>query len=439
MIWGRLGNCYPTAVLMVESGIRAAALPRVSDFGVRVLSGPDAGREAAAKNGRLSIGTAQGSDLRLGDRAVAQDQLELIATGDGILVRDLGGAPTTKLGGHLIKEMVVREPIELGIGQTRIQLHFGTEARAIDPTRFGELVGGSPAMREVFALLRRAAPSLAPILIGGESGTGKELAARAVHANSLRAVGSFEVVDCAGLSPRRIESELFGHEPESVSNAQGDGAGAFERAYGGTLFLDELAELPLELQPRLLRALSQREIRRNGGVLRRNTDVRIVASTSRDLRADVKEGRFRPELYYRVAVVQIALPPLRERLEDLPLLLSAVLDDISPGRSVPPDFDLERLSRHTWPGNVRELRNFIEQLLVLGTVPPVESDFDSVPPSTSGMSALPLHAALECFERDYTLRVLEENGGNVARAARRAGVNRATMFRIISKHGIKKA
>jgi DNA-binding NtrC family response regulator len=424
---------------MVESGVRAAALTRISDFGVRVLSGPDAGREASAKSGRLSIGSSPGSDLRLGDRSIGQDEVELIATGDGILLRDRGAVPSIKLGGHLIKEMVVREPIELGIGHARVQLHFGTETRAIDPTRFGELVGGSESMREVFALLRRAAPSLAPILISGESGTGKELAARAVHANSLRAVGSFEVVDCAGLSPRRIESELFGYEPESPSNARGDGAGAFERAYGGTLFLDELAELPLELQPRLLRAISQREIRRNGGIQRRHTDVRIVASTSRDLRADVKEGRFRPELYYRVAVVQITLPPLRERIEDLPLLLAAVLDDIGPGRDLPAEFDLEQLSRHSWPGNVRELRNYLEQMLVLGTVPHIDVGFESSVPSASGLSALPLHAALECFERDYTLRVLEENGGNVARAARRAGVNRATMFRIISKHGIKKA
>jgi DNA-binding NtrC family response regulator len=296
------------------------------------------------------------------------------------------------------------------------------------------------------------------VLVTGESGTGKELAARAVHTASPRAHQPFEVVDCGGLPPTLIESELFGHERGAFTGATSDREGAFERADGGTLFLDELGELPLELQPKLLRALGEREIRRVGAKRVRKVDVRVVAATNRDLRREVNAGRFRADLFYRLAVIQVRMPPLRDRLDDLPLLVRGLLEGIARERGlmahVEPDQELlDSLARHTWPGNVRELRNYLEQLLILRVPPPFAGQ--EAPPSRAtaaaapagaagsfeGLDKLPLRTAkselLERFERHYVERLLEQTGGNVAEAARRAGVDRVTLFRTIRRHGLR--
>jgi two-component system, NtrC family, response regulator GlrR len=201
--------------------------------------------------------------------------------------------------------------------------------------------------------------------------------------------------------------------------------------------LDELGELPLELQPKLLRVIGEREVRRLGGSKTRSVDVRLVAATNRDLRRDVNAGRFRSDLYYRLAVVQVHLPPVRERLDDLPLLVAALLNSISPGVTAPAELDLERLHRHDWPGNVRELRNYLEQVLVLRTLPAFPGDETARELPLEGIESLPLHLALGRFERSYVTRLLEAASGNVAEAARRAGVNRATMFRLINKLGMR--
>jgi DNA-binding NtrC family response regulator len=316
-----------------------------------------------------------------------------------------------------------------------------------DRAAFGQLIGASPAMRRVYTLLERSAPTTAPVLITGESGTGKELAARAIHDQSDRRGGPFEVVDCGGLPPTLIESELFGHDKGAFTNATLDRAGAFERADGGTIFLDELGELPLELQPKLLRALGERQIRRIGGRQVRTVDVRVVAATNRDLRREVNAGTFRSDVFYRLAVIQVHLPPLRERIDDLPMLVHVLLQRICDERSVeahvePDDGLLATLARHHWPGNIRELRNYLEQLVILKVAP----DLGQTEPSSDGgfddLQRLPLRSAkeqlVERFERRYLAALLAETCGNVAEAARRAGVDRGTLFRTMRRYGLSR-
>jgi DNA-binding NtrC family response regulator len=289
------------------------------------------------------------------------------------------------------------------------------------------------------------------VLITGESGTGKELAARAVHAASPRASKPFEVVDCGGLPPTLVESELFGHERGAFTGAVSEREGAFERADGGTLFLDELGELPLEVQPKLLRVLGEGEVRRVGGKKTKKVDVRVVAATNRDLRREINVGQFRGDLYYRLAVIQVRMPALRERLDDLPSLVMALFERILKDRGVQAEIDLDEdfwtpLATYAWPGNVRELRNYLEQLLILRVAPPLEgaSDVAERAPGAllEGLDQLPWHNAkselIERFERQYISTLLAQTHGNIAEAARRAGVDRGTLFRTIRRLGLKR-
>ncbi len=454
-------NSESSTLLVTQGTVPAISVPC---FRVAVVAGPDAGAEAVSEEGRITVGTAEGATLRLTDPTVSRFHAEIEATAAGIVVRDLGSTNGTLAGAITVREVVVRAPLEIEVGRSRLRLLLGAERAAI-PTHaqasMGGLLGASAAMRAVFDALERAAPTTAPVLVTGESGTGKELAARAVHTSSPRAHQPFEVVDCGGLPPTLIESELFGHERGSFTGASSDREGAFERAEGGTIFLDELGELPLELQPKLLRALGEHEIRRVGGKRTKRVDVRVVAATNRDLRREVNAGRFRADLYFRLAVIEIRMPALRDRLEDLPLLVRGLLEAIAHERGlvahVEPDHELlEALSRHTWPGNVRELRNYLEQLLILRVPPPFSGQEapsaspagDALarlpggpPPSFEGLERLPLRTAkselLERFERHYVERLLEQTGGNVAEAARRAGIDRVTLFRTIRRYGLR--
>jgi DNA-binding NtrC family response regulator len=440
--------------LVVEGSGKTLVLsfPR---YRVRVLSGPDAGLEAQSVEGRLIVGTADGAHLRLTDPTVSRYHVDFDATAQGVVVRDLGSTNQTLVGGVRVHEIVVTRDVELELGHTRVHLGFAADRATVEtPSQpeYGGLIGQSPAMKMVFAALEKASPTNAPVLITGESGTGKELAARAIHEASPRSKGPFEVVDCGGLPGTLIESELFGHERGAFTGASGEREGAFERAEGGTLFLDELGELPLELQPKLLRALGEGEIRRIGGKRTQQVDVRIVAATNRDLRRHVNSGQFRADLFYRLAVIQIRMPPLRERLADLPLLVRAILSSIAKDRELdvhiePDQALLDTLSRHSWPGNVRELRNYLEQLIILRMAPSLDGDPAKARPPLQGdapyegLQKLPLRMAkaelLERFERQYVTQLLEQTGGNVAEAARRAGVDRVTLFRTIRRYGLK--
>jgi len=440
-----------STILVDRSG--QLAICKAPRFTIEVVTGPDQGVTASAVDGRILVGTADGVQLKLTDPTVSRFHVELSATAEGIAVRDLGSTNGTAVSRLLVREAVARGDVEMRFGKTKARLVLGRahdEVTASAQGSFGAMIGASPAMRRVYSLLERAAPTTAPVLITGESGTGKELAAHALHDASSRSGGPYEVVDCGGLPPTLIESELFGHERGAFTNAIHARAGAFERADGGTLFLDELGELPIELQPKLLRALGEREIRRIGGSEVNKVDVRVVAATNRDLRREVNAGSFRSDLFFRLAVIQVELPPLRERLDDLPLLVRSLLERIAREREVsahiePDDKLLRSLSRHRWPGNVRELRNYLEQLVILRVAPELP---DAGPqPSTTAedpfvqLQQLPLRTAkqqlMDRFERAYLERLLDDTGGNVAEAARRAGVDRGTLFRTIRRCGIK--
>jgi len=426
----------------------------VRAFGAEVIDGPDKGARATSTEGRLTVGTADDATLRLTDSTVSRYHLELEAAVDGVVLRDLGSTNGTAIGTMMVREGRLTETAVLKLGRSKVQITLDG-ARATLPlsssVSYGALLGASAAMRQVYATLARAAPTTASVLILGESGTGKELAARAVHQESDRAARPFEVVDCGGLPPTLIESELFGHERGAFTGAAGDREGAFERADGGTIFLDELGELPLDVQPKLLRALGESEVRRVGGRRSRKVDVRVVAATNRDLRREVNAGRFRADLYYRLAVIQVRMPALRERLEDLEVLVPALVKRIcaerrvAPGVSVPEEF-VEMLGQHTWPGNVRELRNYLEQYVILEATPPFAADEGADEGGgegalVRGLEALPLRAAkaelTDRFERWYLSRLLADTRGNVAEAARRAGVDRGTVFRSMRRIGLR--
>jgi DNA-binding NtrC family response regulator len=298
------------------------------------------------------------------------------------------------------------------------------------------------------AWVKRAGRSDASVLVTGESGTGKELVARAIHERSPRAEGPFVTVDCGALAPSLVASELFGHERGAFTGADRQRTGALERADGGTLFLDELGELPLELQPALLGALERRAFSRVGGDAEIAVDVRVVAATNRDLRADINEGAFRLDLFYRVAVLKLALPPLRERREDIPVLVRAFLDELDPEGAAASLFGpvtLEALAAQRWPGNVRELRN-----MVLASVALEEITLPDESPLSKGeggadpfgdLHGLPFkrarRQALERFERVFLRRLLEDAEDNVSRAARESGLDRSYLFSLLKRHKLR--
>jgi two-component system response regulator HydG len=323
------------------------------------------------------------------------------------------------------------------------------------------VIGRSPAMAQVFELVKKAARSEANILVVGESGTGKELIARAVHANSPRAAQAFVPVDCASLPENLLESELFGHEKGAFTGAVRTKPGLMEVAGGGTLFLDEIGDLPVSLQVKLLRALQERQIRRVGGTALIDVDVRVVSATNRNLRESAAKGQFREELYYRVNVIEIRLPPLRERAGDVRLLAHAFLKRYGPGRVHGYDDPaVTALEAYTWPGNVRELQNVVERACALaegdtitrrdlpdhvlagGVRPsPPGAPGPAVASHLAGTTALGLKEAkdrwMAVLEASYLKELLDRNDGNISAAAKAAGIDRKTFHRLVNKHQIR--
>ena len=314
----------------------------------------------------------------------------------------------------------------------------------------GEMVGKSPAMREIFGLVERIAPTDATVLIEGETGTGKDLIARTLHQLSPRRGAAFIVVDCGAVAGTLIESELFGHEKGSFTGAVAARQGAFELASGGTVFLDELGELSLDLQPKLLRVLEQRELRRVGGTKTMKVDLRVVAATRKDLRSEVEKGKFREDLYFRLNVVPITAPPLRDRREDIPLLIDAMLTRLAPGGGIAlSDASRAALMAHDWPGNVRELRNVIERALALGTDPGLLVAPLGGEPVAKGAQireGLEFEPGLsfretkekwnELFERRYLTWLIRRADGNISKAARDADMDRKYLHKLLRKYGI---
>jgi transcriptional regulator with PAS, ATPase and Fis domain len=413
-------------------------------FQLSVQHGQDVGRVCDVNAGRARIGAAPGSDLRLADKAVSRIHCELFMTKEGLRVRDCGSKNGTWLNGVQVVEAMVGHGALLTVGATGLRITYASTPGQLQISAhdtFGSLVGTSVEMRRIYTILERVAPTERTVLIQGETGTGKELVARAIHEASNRSKASFVTIDCSALSESLIESELFGHAKGAFTGAERERAGLFEQANGGTLFLDEIGELPLSLQPRLLRALESREIRRVGGNRSEPIDVRVVAATHRRLEQAVNEGRFREDLYYRLAVVELHVPPLRSRAEDIPLLAAAFYERFSDGATMPPEWT-QLLMQRSWPGNVRELRNFVERSLVLGISH--DASGNSLPGAIVGseqkgaandLLQLPLKEARvawgERFELEYLLMLMQRADGNVTRAAELAGINRRTLQRML--------
>jgi DNA-binding NtrC family response regulator len=414
------------------------------------MAGPDAGKHAAVGTAPLVVGAHKSCDLVLADARVSSRHLEIRVAAEGVHVRDLGSTNGTVWQGARVREAVVPSGAVLELGQTRIKLEAQNRMRLPPSERraFGGLVGKSLAMREVFAVLELASPTDATILLEGESGTGKEVAARAIHDHSKRAGGPFVVVDGGALAPELAESQLFGHKKGSFTGAVADRPGAFVEATGGTLFLDEVGELPLNVQPKLLRALEQRVVTPLGSDRPVNVDVRIVAATHRDLEAMVAAGSFRFDLFHRLAVVHVAIPPLRDRLEDLEELVEHFYRTRGERVAGIGGENLERLRRHPWPGNVRELRNVLERAWALSASS--SSDFAAlnlwlapraeVAEDDALDAHLPFKEAkerwIEGFERRYLAAVYARFGGNITRAAEHAGINRRHFRELLKKHGL---
>ncbi len=359
----------------------------VQGIRVEVTRGPDTGRVCLATSGTISVGTADGNDLVLTDETVSRYHLELSHRGDRISVVDHGSTNGTISGSVAISSATVAPGTALSLGRTSIRVEDSAilELEVHDQDQLADLRGRSPVMLALMAQVKRAARSDASILLLGETGSGKEVVARAIHESSPRAAKPFETVDCGALAPTLIASELFGHERGAFTGAEQQHAGAFERAQGGTLFLDEIGELPAPLQATLLGALERRSFRRLGGTHPIDVDVRVVCATNRDLRAEVNQGTFRQDLYYRIAVVLLRIPPLRERAEDIPLLIEHFLREAGGSGGIDelfPPSAREGLAQHRWPGNVRELRNFVEAALAMGVVP--VSTRAASPPAVAG-------------------------------------------------------
>ena len=403
-----------------------------------VLSGPDQGKQLDLEAGSYRVGKAPESSLVLTDRKVSRRHVELEVRADGVLVRDLGSRNGSFHQGARFTQVTVGAGAVIRVGDSELKLVSRERGQRILPSseeRFGGLVGRSLAMREVFALLQRVAESDAPVLIAGETGTGKEVCAEAIHAASARTGGPFVVCDCASLAPTLVESELFGHVRGAFTGADRARDGSFVQAHGGTLFIDEIGELDVESQPRLLRAIDARKVKPVGAGGYRAVDVRVIAATNRDLRAEVKARRFREDLYHRLSVLTVTLPPLRERKEDLPLLIRS----FSAKQPLAPAPDAEALLlEYDWPGNVRELRNVVERARSMSSGATLEAAALGL--GEGGAAPRTFHEAkdrlIANWERAYVADLLKRTRGNVSRAARVAGLDRVSLHRLIKKHGI---
>ena len=416
-----------------------------------VVKGADQGLVVELPGPESRIGSGDDCDLVLRDPTVSRLHLVVRIEGEAIRVTDAGSRNGTLLDSIRVVDAYARPDSTLTLGGTTLRLRMLSDVVELPLSlreRVGGMIGRSVAMRRVFAMIERVARSDQTILVEGETGTGKELAAEAIHDESRRDGASFVVFDCGAVSASLIESELFGHVRGAFTGAVADRPGAFEAASGGTLFLDEIGELPLDLQPKLLRALEQQQIRRVGSNTPRQVDVRIVAATNRALATEVDRGRFREDLYYRLAVIPLRLPPLRERLGDIPLLIRHFEKQLQgrPGSRVTPPLSeglIDAFAARAWPGNVRELRNEVARAVSLGA--DLVRGGGAPAPSPAIGAAVDLSELLfsgreriaEAYERAYIEAALRQTGGNVSRAAELAGVNRKFIQRAMKRYGLR--
>ena len=437
----------------VPSGLRRVPSSRLEVKVVRE-AGERVSRVVSLDGERFQIGSHSGNDLVLTDPRVSRFHCRVSRAERAWRIQDAGSLNGTFLGEVSVRDADLPARAEIRLGDSVIELSeapAATDVDVLDQATFGEMFGQSRAMQRLFALIEKVAASDSSALVMGESGTGKELIASEIVRRGDRSKKPFIIVDCSAIAPSLVDSELFGHVRGAFTGAARDRVGAFEAANGGTVFLDEIGELPLELQPKLLRALENREIRRLGENEARKIDVRVIAATNRELAREVNQGRFREDLYYRLSVVTIHVPPLRERREDIALLVRAFLAAIG-GRQEPNLFDeeaLTRLTRYDWPGNVRELRNYVERCIVLRSALPTD-DTATIPPRGAAEALadggavdldIPFREAKErtivAFERKYVEALMAWSGGNISRAARRANMDRMNLYRILQRSGLR--
>ncbi len=381
----------------------------------------------------LIVGSDPACDVIIRDAAVSARHVELEPTPRGVVLRDLGSKNGTRVNGSQVEGALLRAACTLGIGTTRLSID-----EELDPAgaRFGALLGESGVMRALFAKAMRIAASDATVLIDGETGTGKGVLAQAIHDASPRRSGPFLVLDCGAIPATLIESELFGHEKGAFTGADRARPGLFEAARGGTVFLDEIGELPATLQPRLLRALEERAVRRIGATHPTRLDVRIIAATHKNLRLAVKNNELRADLFYRLTSVHLRMPSLRERPDDIPLLATAFHRALT-GEAPDPAL-LAALAARSFDGNVRELKSAIEQVVLLGDV-----QSDAPPPAalaTGEPISTPFRVAkqsiVESWEREYLRRLLAHVDGNVSAAARTARMDRNHLRTLLDRYDL---
>ena len=402
----------------------------------------------------IVVGRENGAQLVLEDDEVSAMHCELRASEGGVLVRDLKSTNGTFVGTLRVQESTITQRAEIIVGQTKLIVEPDPKKR-VDlgfSDHFGTLVGASPLMRRVFSILEKVAPTPLSVLIMGETGTGKEGVAKSVHDASPRKTRPFVVVDCGAIPETLAESILFGHEKGAFTGATERRKGALSEADGGTLFLDELGELPLDLQPKLLRALSERQVKRVGGSAFEPIDVRVLAATRRDLGAEMNAGRFRSDLFFRIAQVRIELPALRERLSDLPLLVEDICKRASRAQHAQTVLAWieQRMGTHDWPGNVRELVNVVSVAATLADTPEAIDDVltltrepaptplftEQAGPQTGFADAK--RQAVSAFERDYFTGLVRRAKGNVSEMARQSGMERHHVRAYLRKYGIDK-
>jgi transcriptional regulator with GAF, ATPase, and Fis domain len=428
-----------------------------------VVDGPDRGKTLVIDKPIVRIGTYDRNHLMLTDNTVSRFHCEIRLQGDEYVLVDRESTNGTYAGELRLREVVLYPNCELLIGNSLVRFEPMVEEIPVFPiarNHYAGLVGGSPRMREVYGVIDKVAGSELTVLIEGETGTGKELIARAIHDRSRRAKASMVIFDCSAFPENLLESELFGHEKGAFSGAIRTHKGVFERADGGTLFLDELGELPLNLQPKFLRALENGEIRRVGGERAIKVDVRVVAATNRNVATLVEEGKFRQDLFYRLAKVRVLLPGLRERIDDLPLLIDHFLAELRKRGEAPTRVTgfapsaLEALRAYDWPGNVRELRNVVERAAAFADSDRVQvNDLPADVQARLGHAEPALMPALanvdlaanlkdakermvSVFEREYLIKLLEKHHMNISRVARDAGIDRRHVYRLLKKYEI---
>ncbi|MBL9020715.1 MAG: sigma 54-dependent Fis family transcriptional regulator [Myxococcales bacterium] len=424
--------------------VRGSSRTKPLEILVRVVGAQGTPPLFRLRSGTCVIGSAPPCDIVIADSTVSRMHAELNLVPEGVAVRDLGSRNGTYYLGQRVEKIVLAPGARIEVGAATLSIEPDTQALgedlAFDRDEYRGAVGRSAAMRRLFAMLTRLEGSLVTVLLDGESGVGKEVIARALHEGSQVAAGPLVTVNCGAIPRELVASELFGHKKGAFTGAVEARTGAFDEADGGTLFLDEIGELPIDLQPALLRVLETGEVRAVGADRPHTVRVRVVAATNRDLAEEVNAGRFREDLFYRLAVVRLSIPPLRERIEDIEPLASRFA--AAAGLAGLPGPIVEALKARSYPGNARELRNAVQAYAALGVLPQAARK----PGATLDLALSELvdtsrpYADLkedltDRFTKLYIAALLARTGGNQSAAARLAGLDRTHLGRLVAKYG----